>query len=123
MDVRFRPIEPPRVFEAGDGTGVRLRDCARVELEPDEQVTFTTSDGGEYDVTRKSWGFYATPSTNRRLERYGLRAVIVRNRLDHVFVLLVERGHESDFEDYAASERLEVVTWLDRGLDTNLALG
>ncbi len=111
--MRFRPVDPPRAYVCGVDDGVVMRDCGRVALDADEQVTFTTPAGGEYDLARKSWGFYATPSLNGRLPRFGLRAVLVRNTRRQWFVLLVERGHEDDFAAYLASERLEVVTWLD----------
>jgi hypothetical protein len=112
--MKFTPIDPPRMFEVGHGERkIRLKDCGRVDLEPDEQVTFTTPAGAEYDVARKVWGFYATPSLNGRLQRFGLRGVLVRNRIEQYFVLLVERGQEAAFEQYVADERLTVVSWLD----------
>ena len=56
--------EPPRRFDAG---GAELADCGAIELDVDEQVTFTPPGGAEYDVARRAGGFYATPSTNGRL--------------------------------------------------------
>jgi len=112
--MNFTPIDPPRVFEVGQGEKkILLKDCGRVNLDPDEQVTFTTAAGAEYDVARKVWGFYATPSLNGRLQRFGLRGVLVKNRIEQYFVLLVERGQEAAFERYVADERLVVVSWLD----------
>ena len=73
--MRFRPQDPPREFEVGYGETIVMRDCGRVELDADEQVTFTTESGAEYDVARKSWGFYATPSLNGRLTGFGLRTL------------------------------------------------
>lgn len=111
--MRFDPVDPPREFEAGYDVRVTLRDCARVRLAPNEQVTFTTESGAEYDVARKEWGFYATPSLNGRLEGFGLRGVLVKNRVGRFFVLLVERGKEPAFEEYVRGEPLDVVAWLD----------
>ena len=112
--MNIRKIEPPREFEVGfQEHRVVLRDCGRVDLSPDEQVTFTTQAGGEYDVVRKDWGFYATPSMNGRLPRYGLRAVLVKNRVNQLFLLLVEKGKEGLFEKYMTLEQLSVVSWLD----------
>jgi hypothetical protein len=105
--------EPPREFAVGVGEGIRLKDCARIALEPDEQVTFTTPSGAEYDVARKSWGFYATPSLNGRLTRFHLRGVLVKNGGGQFFILLVERGKELLFERYLEAGQLEIVTWLD----------
>jgi hypothetical protein len=110
--VRFGPIDPPRRYTAGL-TDVEISDCGRIELDADEQVTFTTPAGGELDVARKSWGFYATPSLNARLPSFGLRPCLVRNTQDRYFVLLVESGCEADFEAYLELERLTVAGWLD----------
>ncbi len=111
--MKFTPIDPPRVFEVGFGETIEMKDCARLALEPDEQVTLTTEAGAEYDLARKSWGFYATPSLNGRLSGFGLRGVLVKNRIDRYFILLVERGKESLFEEYRQIEQLEIVCWLD----------
>ena len=111
--MRFRPIDPPRTFTVGLGRRIEMKDCGRLELAPDEQVTLLTEGGAEYDVARKDWGFYATPSLNSRLKRFGLRGVLVRNRLGHYFLLLVERGREDSFHRYLAEEGLRLVTWMD----------
>jgi hypothetical protein len=105
--------DPPREFEVGLGQVIRLKDCAHIALEPDEQVTLLTEAGAEYDVARKDWGFYATPSLNGRLERFGLRGVLVKNRKGQFFVMLVERAKEPLFERYLEVERLAVVCWMD----------
>ncbi len=105
---------PPRDFVVGANASITIRDCAHVALEPDEQVTFTTPAGGEYDVVRKSWGFYATPSLNSRLPRFKLRPALIRNNATrNFFVLLVEEGRESDFETYLADENLARICWLN----------
>ncbi len=111
--MHFEPRQPPREFEVGfDKKGV-IRDCGTMRLAPDEQITFKTDDGKEYDVTRKDWGFYAGPSLNGRLASFNLRAVLVKNRVERFFVLLVERGKEEAFNRYVAEEPLQIVSWLD----------
>jgi hypothetical protein len=111
--MRFEPIEPPRRFLVGARANVELKDCGRVSLEPDEQLTLTTERGAEYDITRKEWGFYATPSLNMRLLLFGLRAVLAASADNRYFVLFVERGGEDAFDRYRAEEGLRVVAWLD----------
>lgn len=102
--------DPPRAFRAGS---VELRDCAAIDLEPHEQVTFVTAGGGEYDVARMPWGFYATPSLNGRLPSFGLKAALARNPAGKYFVLLVERDFDADFHAYCEAEGIAVVAWLD----------
>lgn len=112
--MKFIPVSPPRKFEvSGAGLRVTLSDCGRVALEPDEQVTFTTENGGELDVTRKSWGFYATPSTNGRLKSFGLRAALTRNVAGRLFVVLVEQGKEDEFFAYLNADKQTLLTWID----------
>lgn len=113
--MRFSENFPARRFSVGLGEPLTISDCGRLELAPDEQVTFVTPSGGEYDLTAKEWGFYATPSLNGRLSRFGLRAVLVRNRLGQYFVLLLESGREENFFDYLDGERLQIIAWLDSG--------
>ncbi|MFT3694660.1 MAG: class I SAM-dependent methyltransferase [Kofleriaceae bacterium] len=115
--MKLRVNDPPRTFATGRGEPITISDCAHIELAPNDQVTFTTPDGGEYDVTRKSWGFYATPSLNGRLLNYNLRAVIARGPAAKYYVFLVERGHESEFEQYLAAEQNVIVRWIDNDED------
>ena len=111
--MKFVPSVPPRKFRVGSDGHIELTDCGRVDLAADEQVTFTTEAGGEYDVTRKAWGFYATPSLNRRWPRFGLRPALVQGLGDTVFVMLVERGRERAFDAYVETEGLTILRWLD----------
>ncbi|MDZ4252740.1 MAG: hypothetical protein U1A72_09245 [Sulfuritalea sp.] len=112
--MKFEEKNPPRSFAVGNAVKFPMKDCGALRLEPDEQVTFVTESGGEYDVARKDWGFYATPSLNGRLEQFGLRGVLIRNRgTGRYFVLLVERGREALFDAYCEQENLAVIAWLD----------
>lgn len=111
--MRFEPKQPPREFEVGfDRKGI-IKDCGTMLLAPDEQITLVTEQGNEYDVTRKEWGFYATPSLNGRLANFDLRGVLVKNRISRYFVFLVQRGKEDAFQRYVEGEPLSVVAWLD----------
>src|SRR5689334_7661616 len=111
--MKFEAKDPPREFEVGYDVKGIIRDCGSMQLAADEQITFVTEQGGEYDLTRKEWGFYATPSLNGRLANFHLRAVLVKNRIDRFFVLLVERGKEEAFERYVRREPLKIICWLD----------
>lgn len=112
--MKFAAKTPPRRFTVGNSVKFDMLDCGEVRLMPDEQLTFKTASGAEYDVAAKDWGFYATPSLNGRLEQFGLRGVLIRNRdTGRYFVLLVERGHEPQFDTYCVQENLAVIAWLD----------
>lgn len=104
---------PPRQYTVGFGPGVTINDCGDIHLRADEQITLKTENDGEYDVTRKLWGFYATPSINGRLARFKLNTALVRNRLNQFFILLVEEGNENHFNLYVREEGLTLCGWLD----------
>lgn len=111
------PKNPPREFTVGLAGAIRIRHCADVALEPDEQVTFTTQSGTEFDVVRKPWGYYATGSLNGRVAEHRLRAALVVNPSGKLYLLLVERGKEPEFIAYLQDEEQQLVTWLDTDAD------
>jgi 2-polyprenyl-3-methyl-5-hydroxy-6-metoxy-1,4-benzoquinol methylase len=111
--VKFSAIEPARIFRTGRDEPIEIRDCARIALDADEQVTFVTESGAEYDVTRKEWGFYAAPSLNGRLLDHGLRAAIARSHVGKYYLFLVQRGCEAAFQAYLDRERNVLIRWLD----------
>ncbi|HQY58614.1 MAG: hypothetical protein WBB60_14560 [Nitrospira sp.] len=122
--MKFNPQNPPRRFEVGNRLRFELQDCGTAHLNPDEQITFVTEQGGQYDVVRKDWGFYATPSLNGRLAQYGLRGALVVNQASRrYYVLLVEDGKEQLFAAYCSQEGLQVVAWLDKAETIETMLG
>ncbi len=106
--MKIQENNPPREFKVGWGPKFTIKDCAHIDLAANEQVTFKTEKGGEYDVVRKDWGFYATPSINSRLERFGLRAMLVVNKVNCYYVMLVEEGKNEEFARYVEQEELTV---------------
>jgi len=117
--MKIQNIEPPREFQAGS---VRIRHCATIDLAPDEQVTFVTPGGREYDVVRKDWGFYATPSLNGRLRRQGFRSALVCNPEGKIFLRLVEQERLDAFRAYLEEQEEQVLCWLDSGEDIRTLL-
>jgi hypothetical protein len=111
--MKFTQRTPPRRFAVGyKGQEIQLSHVADVALDPDEQITLTTPAGREYDVVRKSWGFYATPSLNGRLRQFGLRSALVASG-DRRYLLLVEEDRMAEFQAYLAAQRMRVIAWLD----------
>ena len=110
----FNERNPPRLFKVGNRMTFDMKDCGSIRLDADEQITLLTPNGAEFDVARKEWGFYATPSLNGRLQQFNLRAVLIRNLMtNRYFVFLVEVGKEPLFDLYCSQENLAVIVWLD----------
>ena len=105
--------DPPRSFFVGADAQIEIRDCGQVFLEADEQITFVGPSGKEHDFTAKAWGFYATPSVNGRLRDQGFKTALVRNSHDKCYVMVVDVDEMEAFETYLATEKNEVLEWLD----------
>lgn len=111
MDVRER--KPPRRFAVGPKEALAtLSHCADIELDADEMVSFVTASGTEFDVVRKAWGYYATPSLNARLPERGLRPALVGSATRR-YVLLAEPAKLDEFHAYLKSQHMTVIAWLD----------
>ena len=112
--MKFDRKDPPREFTVGEHGDIIIKDQGNLHLTADEQVTFVTESGAEYDFARKDWGYYASPSLNGRLEGFNLRTALTRNpATGRYFILVVERGHEDSFQRYLDVEKLDIVTWVD----------
>ena len=84
-----------------------------INLDPDEQITFITENGNEYDVARKCWGFYATPSINGRLKTFGFKTALTQNSFGKNYVMLVEKTKITEFYRYLEEDKLRLIEWLD----------
>ena len=100
-------INPPRCFEVGRN-GICLSHVADIELNSDELVTFKNGDL-EYDVCKKDWGFYATPSINKRLLSKGYETYIVENSTKQLFCMLVDKRKKQEFKNYLELTKQSVV--------------
>ena len=104
---------PPRKFVTGINKDMFHTEMAQIDLAPEEQITFIGEGGIEYDVVRRSWGFYATPSMNARLLKFNLRSVLVKAGNNKFFIALVEKGKEEQFFVSLKDDASQIVSWLD----------
>ena len=105
--------KPPRRFYVGKN--IQLKDCAKIYLNPNEQVTFLTKTKQEYDVCKKDWGFYATPSINGRLKSFNFKTALIQNiKTKRIYIFLKEKGKEKKFNKYIKQEKCKVLKWLSK---------
>lgn len=123
--MKLRWVEPVRRFQTGPGGRVTIAEVALVSLEPDEQISLRTNDAREYDIVCKKWGYYATPSINARLKKFGWRTCLVLSSERRLYVMLVSEESRSEFDAYCLDQELSVVAWLDalplEGISTNIS--
>ena len=82
----------PRKFSVNSKKTLYIKDMGKVYLAPNEQLTFTTENKKKYDLCRKDWGFYATPSINYRLKKECFKTALVKNSSNRVYVMIIEKN-------------------------------
>ena len=111
--MRIIKKKPARKFKPSKN--IIIKDCAKIYLNSNEQVTFLTKKKQEYDVCKKDWGFYATPSVNGRLKSYNFKTAIIQNKkTKKIYIFLLEKGKEKKFYRYLKEENCKVIKWLSK---------
>lgn len=104
---------PPRSFRVGQAGEIEILDFGEIFLQPNEQVTFVTESGRNFDFACKDWGFYATPSINGRLVNEGFRTALVENMQGRIYIMAVDRNKIDLFDSYCRAEQQTILRWLD----------
>ncbi len=102
----------PRKFVIGAKNDIVVKHTANIKLDDNEQVTFITGDGSEFDVMKKKWGYYASPSLNKRLISFGFKSALVQNKAGQVYLMIVHEDKITDFNDYCKKEDQKVLMWV-----------
>ena len=111
--MRIIKKKPPRKFKPSKN--IIIKDCANIYLNSNEQVTFLTKKKQEYDVCKKEWGFYATPSVNGRLKSYNFKTAIIQNiKTKKIYIFIFKKGKEKKFYRYLKEENCKVIKWLSK---------
>ena len=103
-----------RKFKPSKNSNLILKDCGEIVLENNELVTFVSKKklNETYDVTKKNWGYYATPSINKRLLKNNFFAYIVQNReTKNFFIMIVNSTKSKSFLKYIKKENLVLIPW------------
>lgn len=107
--MNINKIIPARQFFVGEKKDIAISHSADIELEANEQITFVGPEGSEVDFVKKEWGYYLTPSVNRRLKSFGMDTYLVQNSVGAVYVMSVEKGKTEAFNNYIASTEQKII--------------
>ena len=86
-----------RKFEVGLNSKININHIANLKLKNNEQITIVYNKNSNYDVVKKSWGFYATPSINFRLINNSFKTALVKNKFEKYFIMIVHNAKLIDF--------------------------
>ena len=101
----------PRIFFVNKKNNILLKDFDKIFLNNNENLTISSKGKKEFEICKKDWGFYATPSLNFRLKKKGLKAVLVRQNKKK-FILLVDVKKKKEFNHYIKIENYKILRWL-----------
>ena len=107
-----------RIFEVGI-TKIKIKDCGSIKLKNNNQITLK-SKKSEYDICKKDWGYYATPSINSRLKNFGFRTFLVSNAFKRTYIFLVHKNKIRLFRNYIKKEKIFIVKELTNFKKFNL---
>ena len=66
----------------------------------------------EYDLCKKEWGFYATPSINSRLKNNNFTTLIVQGKkFGKFYIHIVDKKKINVHKKYLKSEKLKIIKW------------
>ena len=72
-----------RKFKVGINN-IMLKEVAKISLNQNEMITFV-KEKTEYDIVKKNWGYYATPSINSRLKKNGFKTALAKQKKNTLF--------------------------------------
>ena len=113
--MKIKILKKPRKYNVGLNNNITIKDLGRVELKPNEQLTFANGKY-EYDLCKKDWGFYSTPSINKRLKKFNFEVYLVKNSFNNIYLWTIEKKNKNKFHKYLKDENHVIVTRLDNFL-------
>ena len=75
----------PRLYKVGINNKIVIKDYGKIKLSNNEQISFV-GNSGLYDFCKKNWGFYSTPSINKRLKNNNFETYLVKNIYDDIYL-------------------------------------
>ena len=105
-----------RSFIVGKNKKIKITEKAIIKLGNNEQITFLNQND-EYDVVKKNWGYYCTPSINNRLKVNNFRSFIVSNKKKNIFFMIANKKKINMFKKYLKSEENKILIELTDGFE------
>jgi hypothetical protein len=102
-----------RKFSVGVNNKIKINHLADIFLNKNEMITFIDKNKMSYDVVKKNWGYYATPSINGRLKNNNFKTALVSNSQNKLYIMLVEKKKIGKFKKYCKDENQKIIIWLD----------
>ena len=100
-----------RSFKVGIKNNIKLNHCANIELSKNEFITFIDADKNEYDFCKKEWGYYISPSLNKRLRKNNYKIGLFKNKDNSKFFFAVNINKIKKLKLYISQEKIRLIKW------------
>lgn len=111
--MKLKINKKPRKFKVGIKKTI-IKNLGKVYLNNNEQLTFINKKS-EFDFVRKNWGYYATPSINKRLKNFNFKTFLTQNYLKHIFIMTVHKEKIKEFKKYLKEDKIKIIKELTNG--------
>ena len=101
---------------------IKIKDCGEIILSTNEMINIKIKNKIN-EITAKSWGFYLTPSINKRLKKNGFKCAIIKNKKNKFFVCLVINNKKeiNSFYEYLKKDGQKLITFFSTRILKNLS--
>ena len=105
-----------RKFKIKSKLNTEITLIQKINLRKNQQITFVERSKGklkEYDVVKKDWGYYATPSINKRLKKFNYECALIKNKQNKFFLCLVNKDMKKKFYSYLKEDNQKIICWFN----------
>lgn len=96
-----------RSWKVGIKKNILITETARIKLKANEQISFYSYNKNkiENEICKKGWGYYLTPSIDKRLKKYGQKIFIMKNSKKNSYLVIVNNSKLREFKKYCKNEK------------------
>ena len=96
-------------WKTGLKNNIFIKEKFSIKLNINEQINFVTKNFNQIDneICKKNWGYYLTPSINKRLKNYNHKLYMLKNLEKNHFIAIVNITKILDFKKYCKAEKLK----------------
>ena len=95
-------------WTVGNKKNIVITEKLKIKLNDNEQVSFVGKKNKlNYEICKKNWGYYISPSINKRLKDYGYTVYIAKNKDGNIYLLAVDLKKINKFIVYCKKEKLK----------------
>ena len=97
-----------RSWTVGNKKDIVITEKLKIKLNDNEQVSFVGKKSKtNYEICKKNWGYYISPSIDKRLKDYGHVVYITKNKDGQVYLMAVDLKKINKFILYCKKEKLK----------------